>query len=80
MEIDEKLLNQLKNIDNDTLRCAVAEIATLSGATETQKQRALRNIGMIRRKLTKANRSDLQKAVESIGEENVAEVIRRLHL
>lgn len=80
MEIDEKLLQRLKSMDDDTLRRAVGEIAALSGATESQRQRALRNIGTIRKKLTKANQNDLKKAVDSLGEENIEEAIRRLKL
>lgn len=80
MEIDEKLVQRLKNMDDETLRQAIGEIAALSGATEVQKQRAMRNIGMIRRRLTKANQNDLKKAVDSLGEENIEEAIRRLKL
>lgn len=80
MEIDDKLVQKLKNMDDETLRQAIGEIAALSGATEVQKQRAMRNIGMIRRRLTKANQNDLKKAVDSLGEENIEEAIRRLKL
>lgn len=80
MKVDSDLLARLKGMDEDTLRRAIGIIADSVGADSKQRDRALGNIGNIKRKLESASERDLQRMIGRIGDEKAEEIRRQLKL
>ena len=75
--IDLRILEQM---DDNTLRQAVAMIAQAAGASEKQAQRATGNVQKLKRKLAGMSGEEIQRAVDSANPgqaEEIAEFLRQ---
>lgn len=75
MEIDDKLLESLRSLDDRSLRELIGAVTDAVGGDEKMKKNALAHTGMIRRRLSHASRSELQKAIDSIGKEKAEAIL-----
>ena len=78
MEIDEKFLAQLRALDDDSLRELIGTVTEAMGGDEKTKRAALAQTGRIRRKLSRASREDLQKAIDSFGKEEADRILGKM--
>ena len=78
MDRNMEILEKLKNLDDDGLRAIINEVAGAMGMNEGMRRAALSHTGMIRRRLNKASREDLEKAIGMVGKEKAEEIIGKL--
>ena len=80
MKADQNLLNQLKNMDDATLKEAIGAVTQAMGMDARQQSRALGHIRIVRSKLNRATEKDLQQAMDQLRDDKVQELRRRLGL
>ena len=78
MDRNMEILEKLKNLDDDGLRAIINEVAGAMGMNEGMRRAALSHTGMLRRRLNKASREDLEKAIGMVGKEKAEEIIGKL--
>ena len=74
-KIDLQILEQM---DDNTLRQAIAMIARATGANEKQVQRAASNIQMMKRRLAGMSGEEIQQAVDSAPPDQAEEIVKIL--
>ena len=79
MKIDRKLIDQLNVLDDNTLSSLIRELGKQTGADEKSTMRAAANVGILRRKVAKMGCDEINKALSTIGEDKVNEVINDLN-
>lgn len=76
--IDRKFLEKLTELDDATLQNLIMTIARQNGSNEKQALRAAANVKRIRKKMSGMSDAEIQKVVESAGEEKVSEILDAL--
>lgn len=71
-------LNILEQMDDDTLRQAVAMIARAAGVSEKQAQRATGNVQKLKQKLAGMSGEQIQRAVDAASPEQASQIARLL--
>jgi len=78
MKIDEETVNKLKNLNEEQLRAAIADIADALGATPAQKRRAMNNCGTVRNQLLRKDGAELSRQLSKMTSEQQSEILARL--
>ncbi len=80
MEINQETMDKLKSLNQEQLRYAIGEIADALGASPSQKRMAQNNAGFIRRKISGASASELQKQLAKLDPAKQKELAEKLKL
>ena len=78
MKMDETLLTRLRSLDDSQLRALIGAAADAMGAPEAAKRQALAHTSLVRRRLRASDGRDLEKLLDSLGEEKTAQLLRGL--
>lgn len=78
MKIDKSLLDQLGALDDKTLSALIRELGRKAGADERSTMRAAANVGILRRKVASMSSDDINKALSSVDDGKLNEVISDL--
>lgn len=76
MEPNREMIDRLKGLNDAELRELISQIAAATGMSEGARRAAMSHSGMIRRRLQHASTADLQKAIDAIGQEKAAQILR----
>lgn len=76
MELDRQMLQQVMNMDDETLRAGIARVAQAAGASEAQVRRMTSDIRGVRRRLSRVSDRDLQQMAETLDPALLEEIRR----
>lgn len=76
MELNQQMLQQLLNMNDETLRTSIERVARAAGAGESQIKRMTGNMQDVRRRLSHVSERDL-KQISNTLDPNLLEEIRR---
>lgn len=82
MEIDNNTMKKLKELDGDALKHAINVIADVTNADPRQREKILKNIKTVKKKLNSASEKDVQNAVKKmdIDDKMIGEIVSKLNL
>lgn len=84
MEIDMNMVKKLQNTDDATLKELIKNIAKASGASDKQINNAVRNVGTVKKQMSRMSDSEIKrqinKQVQKIGEDKAEEILKQLKL
>lgn len=75
IQIDRDFLEQIKKLDDETLRSMVQSIAEAAGVSKRQAEHATANIERVKKRISNMSEAEIKKAVDAAGEEKAAEII-----
>ncbi len=78
MELNKKTVDNLLKLDDHTLQQKVRDIAVATGVDVRKADSATKDVRKIRRKLENITDSDIRRAIDTLGEDNVNEIMRQL--
>ncbi len=78
IKIDREFLEQIKQLDDETLRSMVKSIAEAAGVSKRQAEQATANIDRVKKRISNMSDTEIKKAIEAAGEEKTAEIIEMI--
>lgn len=82
MEIDNNTMKKIRELDGEELKRAINVIADVTNADPKQRDKILKNIKTVKKKLNSASEKDMQSAVKKmdIDEKTISDIISKLNL
>ena len=82
MEIDNNTMKKIRELDVEELKRAINVIADVTNADPKQRDKILKNIKTVKKKLNSASEKDMQNAVKKmdIDEKAISDIISKLNL
>jgi hypothetical protein len=78
MEREQELLRQIAEMDDDALRAGLGKVAESMGIAPSLAGAYLSDLGKIRETVLSMTSEDLQKISETLGEENMQQLLNQL--
>ena len=82
MEIDNNTMKKIRELDGEELKRAINVIADVTNADPKQRDKILKIIKTVKKKLNSASEKDMQSAVKKmdIDEKTISDIISKLNL
>ena len=82
MEIDNNTMKKIRELDGEELKRAINVIADVTNADPKQRDKILKNIKTVKKRLNSASEKDMQSAVKKmdIDEKTISDIISKLNL
>lgn len=78
MQIDKKALERLLSLDDETLKKTISALAASAGLGQKAVESVTADLGKVRTSLSKASDADIASAVNMLGNERTAEIMKKL--
>lgn len=78
MELDKELLEKIRLLDDDSLRCAIGSVAESMGIDPGLAAVYLGDMGKIKETVAGLTQSDLDQLQSAIGEENTKRLVETI--
>lgn len=80
MEISQDMINKLSSMNSEQLKKAIGEIADALGASPMQKRMAQNNAGLIKSKISRMSKNEMNAYLSKLPPDKAAELKSKLGL
>ncbi len=80
MEISQDMINKLSAMNSEQLKKAIGEVADALGASPMQKRMAQNNAGLIKNKISRMSKSEMNTYLSKLSPDKAAELKNKLGL